>query len=367
MEVGTVYGSYYGAKGYEGVRKEGRNAGRKVTENPVNLSISDEGRNMLREMVNKFEPDSDYVNARELTIQNTNEAAWEHYTAMRGISSQTLKDGNYTVEDVMKSIMDTYEARYNEIVKEHENGNREVSYELTGKRSLTLEEDLAGLDEAFKMRLANLEGYIACQRTNRAFENPDNSWYFNRSSSQNEDKNVFHRDSLELSQLSKNKEIIMDQMKNTVVRPAASFSDMRAGILKEVREEKGQYDYLDVVNACGLSYVRLYSEMEQRHETEQYYKADGTLLTKEEEIEWLDMQYEQEVAWQKSCARIAAQRQVIQGNISEIPTKELEELEDSFYQAKDAYVKLYRESGQTGKALVLQKGSSRTNQKGLTG
>lgn len=136
------------------------NAGRKATQQPVNLSISDEGRNMLREMVNKFEPDSDYVNARELTIQNTNEVAWEHYTAMRGISSQTLKDGNYNVEDVMKSIMDTYEARYNEIVKEHENGDREVSYELTGKRSLTLEEDLAGLDEAFKMRLANLEGYI---------------------------------------------------------------------------------------------------------------------------------------------------------------------------------------------------------------
>ena len=84
---------------------------------------------------------------------------------MRGISGQALKDGNYNVEDVMKSIMDTYEARYNEIVKEHENGDREVSYELTGKRSLTLDEDLAGLDEAFKMRLANLEGYIACQQT----------------------------------------------------------------------------------------------------------------------------------------------------------------------------------------------------------
>ena len=89
---------------------------------------------------------------------------------MRGISGQALKDGNYNVEDVMKSIMDTYEARYNEIVKEHENGDREVSYELTGKRSLTLDEDLAGLDEAFKMRLANLEGYIACQQTNRALK-----------------------------------------------------------------------------------------------------------------------------------------------------------------------------------------------------
>ena len=160
----------------------------KTIEQPVNLSISDEGRNMLREMVSKFEPDSDYANVRELTIQNTNEVAWEHYTAMRGISSQTLKDGNYNVEDVMKSIMDTYETRYNEIVKAHENGDREVSYDLTGKRALTFDEDLAGLDEAFRMRLANLEGYITCQQTNKAFENPDSSWYFNRNASQNEGK-----------------------------------------------------------------------------------------------------------------------------------------------------------------------------------
>lgn len=82
----------------------------------------------------------------------------------------------------------TYETRYNEIVKEHEKGDREVSYELTGKRSLTLDEDLAGLDEAFKMRLANLEGYITCQQTNKAFENADSSWYFRRNSPQNEVK-----------------------------------------------------------------------------------------------------------------------------------------------------------------------------------
>ncbi len=48
---------------------------------------------MQREMASKFEPDSDYTNVRELTIQNTNEVAWEHYTAMRDISSLTLKDG----------------------------------------------------------------------------------------------------------------------------------------------------------------------------------------------------------------------------------------------------------------------------------
>ena len=186
--------------------------------------------------------------------------------------------------------------------------------------------------------------------------------YLGKQESQNEDQKVFHKDTLEVSQLSKNREILMDKIKHTVVQSAASLSDMRAGILKEIREEKGQYGYSDVVNACGLSYARLYSEIEQRYENEQYYKVDGTPLTKEDEIEWLDIQFEQEVAWQKSCARITAQGQVIQGNIPEMPTEEMEELEDSFYQAKDAYIKLYQESKQTGKFLVLQNymlGSSR--------
>lgn len=170
--------------------------------------------------------------------------------------------------------------------------------------------------------------------------------------SQNEDRKVFHRDSLEVSKL--NREIITDKIKHTVMQSATSFRDMRAGILKEVREEKGQYGYSDVVNACGLSYARLYSEIELRHGNEQYYKTDGTPLTKEEEIEWLDMQYGQEVEWQTSRARIAEQGQAFQGNIPETPTKEIEELEDAFYQARDAYMKLYHESKQDEKPLALQ-------------
>ncbi len=175
---------------------------------------------------------------------------------------------------------------------------------------------------------------------------------------------AFQGDALELSQMSKNRDAVMDKMKHTVVQSAASFSDTRAGIMKEIREEKGQYDYSDVVNACGLSYAKICSEIERRHENvpEQYYKADGTLLTKEEETEWLDVQFEQEVEWQKSCARIAARGQVFQGRIPEMPTKEIEELEDSLYRARDAYMKLYRENKQDGNPLTLQNemfGSSR--------
>lgn len=193
----------------------------------ASVEISEEGRNILR----------------ELTIQNTNEVAWEHYIAMRSISSQTLKGGNYNAEDVMKSIMDTYEARYNEIVKKHEKGDREVSYELTGKRSLTLEEDLAGLDEAFKMRLANLAGYITCQQTNKAFENPDSSWYFHRNESQNEEKTQ-DKASLFDTEYRDYALSIMEQAKEKFLTAFQSFGYKKGvaiGILSDILDENTNF------------------------------------------------------------------------------------------------------------------------------
>ncbi len=187
-----------------------------------------------------------------------------------------------------------------------------------------------------------------------------NREYLKSQWNQNEDQKVFHRDSLEVSQLSKNREILMDRIQHMVVHPVTSFSDTRARILKEIREEKGQYDYSDVVNACGLAYARLYSEIEERYKNgnEQYYKsADGTPWTKEEEIKWLNMQYEGEVAWQKACARIALQGQICWGHIPDMSAKEIsgviEELDDCLYQAKDAYMKLHRGNKQNRYSLFL--------------
>ena len=131
-----------------------------------NIEISNEGRQALREKLREVKPKVEEPIGYELTIQDTNEVEWEHYTSMREYSGLTLKDGKYNLEDVMKSMMDAYETRYNYIVKEHENGERQVSYDLTGENSLTLDEDLAGLDRAYNKQLANLAGYIVCQQTN---------------------------------------------------------------------------------------------------------------------------------------------------------------------------------------------------------
>ena len=143
------------------------------------VTISEEGKKALQHRGAGLVSEYEDIDISKMKLK-TNEVAWEHYTAMREFSHLTLKDGNYNVEDVMKSIMEAYEVRYQEMMKEHKNGDRQVAYELTGERELTLEEDLAGLDEAFKMRLANLEGYITCQQVNKAFANPDCAWYFQK-------------------------------------------------------------------------------------------------------------------------------------------------------------------------------------------
>ena len=105
-----------------------------------NVEISNEGRRALREKLREVKPKVEEPIGYELTIQDTNEVEWEHYISMREYSGLTLKDGKYNLEDVMKSMMDAYETRYNYIVKEHENGERQVSYNLTGENSLTLDD-----------------------------------------------------------------------------------------------------------------------------------------------------------------------------------------------------------------------------------
>lgn len=174
--------------------------------------------------------------------------------------------------------------------------------------------------------------------------------------SKTDSKDVFIQSTGISAESLKNVETIRDRMNHTIVKSVTLFSDTRAGILKEAREEKGHYNYSDVVNAVGLSYAKIYSEIDERYENRDalYYDVDGTLLTKEDEIEWLNQEYENEVKWQKACADIAAQREVFLGHISAAPTKEIEQLEECFYQAKDTYMKRYQENKQLRKPLTLQ-------------
>lgn len=140
----------------------------------------------------------------------------------------------------------------------------------------------------------------------------------------------------------KNKAEIENRLEHTVCRSVTKLSDTIVNILKDIKEEKGDYEYKDVVNAAGSAYAKLYAEIEKRYEdsTVHYFKSDGTSASMEEEIAWLDEEYEAKIALEKSSAKIAALREKFLGNITEIPTKEIEKIADDFYEAR--YKALFR-------------------------
>jgi len=139
----------------------------------------------------------------------------------------------------------------------------------------------------------------------------------------------------------KNKAEIVNRLEHTACRSVTKLSDTMADILKDVKEEKGEYDYKDVVNAAGSAYAKLYAEIEKRYEdpSARYFKPDGTSATMEEELMWLDEEYDARIALEKSNAKTAALREKVLGNISEIPYQKIARIADDFYEAKTRFLK----------------------------
>ena len=136
----------------------------------VEMTISAEGRQALKEKVRKLNPEIEEEDFEFATTKNTNFVEFEQYMALRELHGVQLEGKEYDAKDVMVSLAEAYETRYNEIIEQHKNGDRQVTYDILGECFVTLEEDLEGLDKAYKRCLANLDGYIYCQQTNKAFE-----------------------------------------------------------------------------------------------------------------------------------------------------------------------------------------------------
>lgn len=155
-----------------------------------------------------------------------------------------------------------------------------------------------------------------------------------------------------------------DRWSHTVIHGVTEFFEISGGILKEIRMSKGSYDYSDVINAKGCAYAKLYAEIQKRHEdpNEKWYKsAGGEELTLEEELEWLDNEFEQQIAWEKSCAKSAAETQkYCRAEIPEVPYNEIEGIEDDLYEARNRYLELYHRDGTTTGLQNFRFGSVRS-------
>ena len=121
-------------------------------------------------------------------VTNTKEICFEHMKefgeAMRQVEGKYKDDGD-GVDSFMKTVLEAYEIMHRKIVERHKNGNREVTYEISGERSLTLEEDLEGLDELYDMWVNCIEGYISVRQRMKNWR-PSNA--VNRSGGDPDDK-----------------------------------------------------------------------------------------------------------------------------------------------------------------------------------
>ena len=114
------------------------------------------------------------------------------------------KNGGEGVDSFMKTIAETYEIMYRRIVEQHKDGDREVDYELSGKGFLSLEEDLAGLGEAYDYWSQFVEADILSQQRIKGWE-PAGVISFDGEQGRKKDKkflgeeyNAYRRDALDI-------------------------------------------------------------------------------------------------------------------------------------------------------------------------
>lgn len=146
-------------------------------------------------------------NLERITRAQTNEVSFEHIMefgpVMREVEEK-YKNGEEGVDSFMKTIAETYEIMYRRIVEQHKDGDREVDYELSGKGSLSLEEDLAGLDEAYDYWSQFVEAQIFLQQRRKGWEaagviSPDGEQEHKKDKKfLGEEYNAYRRDAMEI-------------------------------------------------------------------------------------------------------------------------------------------------------------------------
>ena len=112
-------------------------------------------------------------NLERITRAQTNEVSFEHLMEFGSVMKEVekkYKNGGEGVDSFMKTIAETYEIIYRRIVEQHKDGDREVDYELSGKGFLSLEEDLAGLGEAYDYWSQFVEADILSQQRIKGWE-----------------------------------------------------------------------------------------------------------------------------------------------------------------------------------------------------
>lgn len=141
----------------------------RVTENPIKVSISQEGYEHIRSSLQQNGQETYDMVVRKIELsKKVRVMNYGYDLSMKAVEFNDAASQNGTkalsVTDRANGYISAYASMYDEIVKGYENGTREIYVEDEfGIHRLTKEEELKALDEAYKREV---DDFVAMEKAN---------------------------------------------------------------------------------------------------------------------------------------------------------------------------------------------------------
>lgn len=141
----------------------------RVTENPIKVSISQEGYEHIRSSLQQNGQETYDMVVRKIELsKKVRVMNYGYDLSMKAVEFNDAASENGTkalsVTDRANGYISAYASMYDEIVKGYENGTREIYVEDEfGIHRLTKEEELKALDEAYKREV---DDFVAMEKAN---------------------------------------------------------------------------------------------------------------------------------------------------------------------------------------------------------
>lgn len=143
-----------------------------MVDQPVKLSISNEGQESYRKSINKdVQETSDIIFQQREKLKNEKISFVDYGYEMSKKAAQLNKDAanvkssGLSITDRADGYVAAYAALYDEIVQGYENGTREIYVaDKNGTHRLTKDEELSALDAAYTK---TVDDFVAMERTNQ--------------------------------------------------------------------------------------------------------------------------------------------------------------------------------------------------------
>lgn len=140
---------------------------RRMAEQPVKISISDEGKEYYRNSIQQNKQETyDYVVQQKEQSKKVSFIDYGYEIQQRAAKQNEASDrGALNTADKANGYVKAYAELYDEIVQGYENGTREIyTADENGIHQLTKDEELSALDAAYKKTVDN---FVTMEKTNQ--------------------------------------------------------------------------------------------------------------------------------------------------------------------------------------------------------